>query len=86
MQEQGNYESTERQLPEWDHRRRDRGNCGTRGHEFVGHPPYHHVSKHHLRRYLSEFDFRYNAHKIDDGERPILTVKGTTGKRLKYRD
>jgi transposase-like protein len=47
---------------------------------------FHHVSKQHLHRYLSEFDFRYNARKIDDGERAILAIKGTTGKRLTYRD
>jgi transposase-like protein len=29
---------------------------------------YHHVSKEHLRRYLSEFDFHYNRRKIDDHE------------------
>lgn len=47
---------------------------------------YHHVSKHHLHRYLSEFDFRYNARKINDGERALLAIKGASGKRLKYRD
>jgi transposase-like protein len=47
---------------------------------------YHHVSKQHLHRYLSEFDFRYNARKIKDGERSELAIKGVGGKRLKYRD
>jgi transposase-like protein len=47
---------------------------------------FHHVSKQHLQRYLDEFDFRYNARKIEDGERAILAVKGTTGERLKYQD
>lgn len=47
---------------------------------------FHHVSKQHLHRYLSEFDFRYNARKISDGDRAELAIKGTTGKRLKYRD
>lgn len=47
---------------------------------------FHHVSKHHLHRYLSEFDFRYNARKIIDGERAVLAVTGSTGKRLTYRD
>lgn len=51
---------------------------------FVG--TFHHVSKRHLQRYLDEFDFRYNARKIQDGERAILAIKGTTGKRLTYRD
>ena len=30
---------------------------------------YHHVSREHLHRYLSEFDFRYNRRKIDDDQR-----------------
>ena len=47
---------------------------------------YHHVGKQHLHRYLSEFDFRYNARKIADGERSALAIKGTGGKRLMYRD
>ena len=47
---------------------------------------YHHWSKRHLHRYLNEFDFRYNARDISDGERALLAVKGTTGKRLMLRD
>lgn len=47
---------------------------------------YHHVSKKHLHRYLSEFDFRYNARAIPDGERAQEAIKGAGGKRLKYRD
>jgi transposase-like protein len=47
---------------------------------------YHHVGKHHLHRYLSEFDFRYNARKINDGERALLAIKGVNGKRLMLRD
>ena len=47
---------------------------------------YHHVGKQHLYRYLHEFDFRYNSRDTSDGERTLLAVKGTTGKRLMYRD
>lgn len=47
---------------------------------------YQHVGRQHLHRYLSEFDFRYNAHDISDGERALLAVKQTGGKRLMYRD
>jgi transposase-like protein len=47
---------------------------------------FHHVSKQHLHRYLSEFDFRYNARHITDGERAALAMKGIDGKRLTYRD
>ena len=47
---------------------------------------YHHWSKRHLHRYLSEFDFRYNAREVSDGERAALAVKGANGKRLMLRD
>jgi transposase-like protein len=47
---------------------------------------YHHVGRHHLHRYLSEFDFRYNAREVSDTERAKLALKGVGGKRLKYRD
>jgi transposase-like protein len=46
---------------------------------------YHHWSKHHLHRYLSEFDFRYNARGITDGERTTRAIRGAEGKRLTYR-
>ena len=47
---------------------------------------YHQVGKKHLPRYLNEFDFRYNARGVSDGERALLAVKGTAGKRLMLRD
>jgi transposase-like protein len=47
---------------------------------------YHAVSKEHLHRYLSEFEFRYNARKVTDGERVLLAVRGADGKRLMYRE
>jgi hypothetical protein len=46
---------------------------------------YHHVSAKHLPRYLGEFDHRWNARKITDGERAVLAVRGAEGKRLTYR-
>jgi len=46
---------------------------------------YHHVGRKHLHRYLSEFDFRYNARKVTDGERALEALKGFEGKRLTYR-
>ena len=49
---------------------------------------YHHVSQEHLKRYLCEFDFRYNyriALGFNDATRAILAVKGIAGKRLTYR-
>jgi transposase-like protein len=47
---------------------------------------YHHVGKGHLHRYLSEFDFRYNSRTLKDGERTMLALKGTEGKRLMLRE
>ena len=47
---------------------------------------YHHVGRKHLHRYLSEFDFRYNARKVTDGERAHQALGGFEGKRLMYRD
>jgi len=49
---------------------------------------YHHVSQQHLKRYLAEFDFRYNEREglgIGDMERTAKAVKGISGKRLTYR-
>jgi transposase-like protein len=46
---------------------------------------FHHVSKHHLHRYLSEFDFRYNARNVNDMQRYMAVLKATEGKRLQYR-
>jgi hypothetical protein len=49
---------------------------------------YHHVSEAHLKRYLAEFDFRYNNRMslgINDGERTANALKGIEGKRLTYR-
>lgn len=47
---------------------------------------YHHVSKKHLHRYLSEFDYRYNARQATDGERAQGALAGIEGKRLLYKD
>ena len=47
---------------------------------------YHHVSPQHLKRYLAEFDFRYNAREVSGVERRDLAIKQAGRKRLKYRD
>jgi transposase-like protein len=47
---------------------------------------YHHVGKQHLHRYLTEFDFRYNAREVSDAERRDIALTGADGKRLTYRD
>jgi transposase-like protein len=46
---------------------------------------YHHVSQVHLKRYLCEFDFRYNFRHVSDLERAESAAKGIAGKRLTYR-
>lgn len=49
---------------------------------------YHHVSPKHLKRYLGEFDFRYNERMslgVTDAERADKALKGIEGKRLTYR-
>jgi len=47
---------------------------------------YHQVGKHHLHRYLSEFDFRYNARRISDTQRTLLALSQAEGKRLQLRE
>lgn len=50
---------------------------------------YQHVAKHHLNRYLAEFDFRQNtrvALGIDDVARARVAIRGMVGKRLMYMD
>jgi hypothetical protein len=49
---------------------------------------YHHVSQQHLKRYLAEFDFRYNERMklgVSDTERTAKAINGIVGKRLTYR-
>jgi transposase-like protein len=48
---------------------------------------YHHVSEHHLQRYLAEFDFRFSNRKslgVNDFNRAISLLLGVKGKRLTY--
>ena len=50
---------------------------------------YHHVSPKHLKRYLAEFDFRYNnrvALGVSDTARTELALRDIVGKRLMHRD
>jgi transposase-like protein len=50
---------------------------------------YHHVSQRHLKRYLAEFDFRYNEREalgVNDEARADRLIRGIVGKRLTYRD
>ncbi len=43
---------------------------------------FHSVSRKHLHRYVSEFEFRYNARKMEDGERTQRAIQAAVGKRL----
>ena len=49
------------------------------------HGIYHSVSKKHLHRYLWQFDFMWNARKLNDGERTALAIGCAEGKRLMYK-
>lgn len=46
---------------------------------------WHNVSRHHLHRYVSEAEFRYNHRALEDGQRVEALVRATVGKRLTYR-
>ncbi|HEY8748121.1 MAG TPA: IS1595 family transposase [Tepidisphaeraceae bacterium] len=46
---------------------------------------FHFVSKKHLHRYCSEFDFRWNGIELMDTERRDAAVRGGEGKRLFYK-
>lgn len=49
---------------------------------------FHHISKGHLHRYCSEFEFRYNTRTAlgyTDGDRAKLLTQGAEGKRLTYK-
>jgi len=49
---------------------------------------FHHVSATHLKRYVGEFDFRYNERSalgVNDMQRFTKSVGGIVGKRLTYR-
>ncbi len=45
---------------------------------------YQHVGQQHLKRYLGEFDFRYNTRDLTDWERTGKALRGIEGKRLTY--
>jgi len=51
-----------------------------RGHYGI----FHQLSKKHLHRYCSEFEFRWNLRKVTDGERMVAALLGVKGKRLFY--
>src|SRR5947209_3692279 len=46
---------------------------------------HHNVSDEYLHRYLWHYDFLWNNRKLNDGERTILAVQSSEGKRLMYK-
>jgi transposase-like protein len=46
---------------------------------------FHKVSEQHLPLYLAEFDHRHNTRTLTDGERTVIALQKTVGKRLHYR-
>jgi len=49
---------------------------------------FHHVSSQHLKRYVGEFDYRYNTRMalgFSDADRFTASIPGIVGKRLTYR-
>lgn len=46
---------------------------------------YHNVSKEHLFRYADQYEFLYNARKMNDGERISHLIRSADGKRLFYK-
>lgn len=47
---------------------------------------YHSVSRKHLHRYLSEFEFRHNHRGLDDGQRTVAAIRAANNKRLTYAE
>lgn len=47
---------------------------------------YQHCKSKHLKKYIGEFDFRYNNRGITDAKRTDVALLGIGGKRLLYRD
>jgi transposase-like protein len=45
---------------------------------------FHHVGPQHLKRYVGEFDFRWNNREKSDTERADAALRGISGKRLLY--
>lgn len=46
---------------------------------------HHNVSREHLHRYATEFEFRWNTRKLTDFQRMQKMIRASTGKRLTYR-
>ena len=45
---------------------------------------FHNVSRKHLHRYVSEFEFRWNSRMVDDGARLQWLIRNSEGRRLTH--
>ncbi len=50
------------------------------------HGIHHSVSKEHLHRYLSHYEFLYNFRHLEDGARTAAAIQAANGKRLMYKE
>ena len=50
------------------------------------HGPYHHLSKKHLNRYVTQFAGKHNLRDYYTIDQMAMVVRGMVGKRLKYKD
>ena len=50
------------------------------------HGTYHHLSKKHLNRYVTQFAGKHNLRELDTIDQMSSVIKGMVGKRLKYKD
>lgn len=50
------------------------------------HGTYHHLSKKHLNRYVTQFAGKHNLRDYDTIDQMAIVVQGMVGKRLKYKD
>jgi hypothetical protein len=71
-------------LPASSQRGWDKG-CPSQKKKHGVYGAFHHVSKEHLPRYGSEFEFRWNNSKVTDDERMSKAVAMPAGKRLTCR-
>lgn len=47
---------------------------------------YHAVSREHLHRYMSQFEFAHNTRRMTDGDRAVALLRMADGKRLTYNE
>ena len=50
------------------------------------HGTYHHLSKKHLNRYVTQFAGKHNLRELDTMDQMASVIKGMVGKRIKYKD